>query len=121
MNTKTLFPLIAVTLFAVSLSAASLSSDRQHERVVATAGMEIVDLPSITVHPAAEDAAYYRANKIVDLDAVSVHPEPQDLAYFVASSQVRIVDFPVVTVRPRAEMEVAATGMRAVSQQIATR
>ncbi len=121
MNTKTLFPLTAATLFVVSLSAASLSSDRQHQQVVPQAAIEIVDLPTITVRPAAADAAYYRANKIVDLAAVSVHPEPQDLAYFVASSQVRTVDLPVVTVRPRAEMEVAAIGMRAVSQQIATR
>ncbi len=121
MNTKTLFPLTAAALFALSLSAAPLSSDRQHERVVVPAAIEIVDLPSITVRPAAEDAAYYRANKIVDLAAVSVRPDPQDLAYFVASSQVRIVDFPVVTVRPRAEMEVAAVGMRAVAQHIATR
>jgi hypothetical protein len=121
MHTKTLFPLTAATLFALSLSAASLSSDRQQERAVATAASEIVDLHSITVRPAAEDAAYYRANRIVDLAAVSVRPDPQDLAYFVASSQVRIVDFPVVTVRPRAEMEVASAGMRTVSQQVATR
>lgn len=121
MNTKTLIPLTAAALFALSLSAASLSSDRQHERVVPTAGMEIVDLPSITVRPAAEDAAYYRANKIVDLAAVSVRPDPQDLAYFVAGSQIRIVDLPVVTVRPRAEMEIAAVGMGAVSQQVASR
>ncbi len=121
MNAKTLFPLTAAALFAVSLSVASLSSDLQHARAAAPAATEIFNLPGITVRPAVEDAAYYHANKIVDLATVTVRPEARDIAYFVASSQVRVVDFPVVLVRPDADVEAAPVQMMALAQQVAQR
>lgn len=121
MNTHVLFPLAAAALFTLSLSAATLSSDRQHGPAVAPVARDIVDLPTITVRPAPEDAAYFHANRVVDLAAVTVRPEPQDLAYFVASTQVRIVDFPVLTVSAASQDEVTVAAAMAVAQQVATR
>lgn len=121
MNTNVLFPLVATALFTLNLSAATLSSDRQHGETVAAVASHIVDLPTITVRPAPEDAAYFHANRVVDLAAVTVRPEPQDLAYFVASTQIRIVDFPVVTVSAAAEDEVIVAAAMVGAQQVATR
>lgn len=103
MNTKTLLPLTAAALF-VACSAAMLLSARDFNAapMASSAVSEtIVDLPTVTVHPAAEDLAWHQSRKIVDLAAVTVRPEPIDLAYYQASR--KIVDLAAVTVRPAAE------------------
>lgn len=147
MNTKTFLPLTAAALFAVcsgSMLLASQSYDANASaKTEATAakivdlptitvrpsvedaayyqGPKIVDLPTITVRPSAEDVAYYQAPKIVDLPTITVRPA-EDLAYFLADNTARIVDMPVVTVRPSVEdMQVAAIGAATLAQQLASR
>ncbi len=124
MNTKTFLPLTAAALFAVcsgSMLLASQSYDAKAADKTSVAA-HVVDMPTITVRPAAEDAAYYQANKIVDLAAVTVRPAAQDLAYFLADNTARIVDMPVVTVRPSVEdIQVVAIGAATLAQQLASR
>ena len=124
MNTKTFLPLTAAALFAVcsgSMLLASQSYDAKAAGKTSVAA-RVVDMPTITVRPAAEDAAYFQANKIVDLAAVTVRPAAQDLAYFLADNTARIVDMPVVTVRPSVEdIQVVAIGAATLAQQLASR
>jgi hypothetical protein len=83
MNTRILFHLAAIALLAVAAASAPV---RSPSLPVAEVSPRIVDLPAITVRPAAEDAAYYRAHKIVDLAAVSVYPEAAERTWFVADA-----------------------------------
>ena len=49
-------------------------------------------------------------------------PEASDLAQFLASNTARIVDMPVVTVRPSVEdMQIVAIGAATLAQQLASR
>ena len=123
MNTKTFLPLTAAALFAVCSGSMLLASQSYDAKATDnTAAAKIVDMPTITVRPAAEDAAYFQANKIVDLAAVTVRPAAQDLAYFLADNTARIVDMPVVTVRPSVEdIQVVAIGAATLAQQLASR
>ncbi|RZA37467.1 MAG: hypothetical protein EOP92_00120 [Lysobacteraceae bacterium] len=124
MNTKTFLPLTAAALFAVCSGSMLLASQSYDAKAAAKTSVaaHVVDMPTITVRPAAEDAAYYQANKIVDLAAVTVRPAAQDLAYFLADNTARIVDMPVVTVRPSVEdIQVVAIGAATLAQQLASR
>ncbi len=126
MNTKTFLPLTAAVLFAVcsgSMLLASQSYDaKAGNNAPLAAATHIVDMPTVTVRPSVEDAAYFQANKIVDLAAVTVRPAAQDLAYFLADNTARIVDMPVVTVRPSVEdIQVVAIGAATLAQQLASR
>ena len=125
MNTKTFLPLTAAALFAVcsgSMLLASQSYDANASAKTEATAAKIVDMPTVTVRPSAEDAAYYQANKIVDLAAVTVRPAAEDLAYFLADNTARIVDMPVVTVRPTVEdMQIVAIGAATLAQQLASR
>jgi putative intracellular protease/amidase len=125
MNTH-LIPLSAAILFAVCAGSALISTQayQANARASTTAPVaaRIVDLPTVTVRPAAEDLAFYQANKIVDLAAVTVRPDASDLAFFLADRGARIVDMPVVTVRPSVEdMRTVAAGAAALAQQLASR
>ena len=87
MNIQTTLPLAAALLAAAilaNLDGGSAPSSTE-------APPRIVDLPAITVRPAAGDAAYHQAHKIVELDAVTVHPEPGDMAAYVVA-RVRAAD-----------------------------
>lgn len=103
MNTKTLLPLTAAALFAACTASMLLSARDFSNAPLASSAVSdtVVDLPAVTVYPAAEDLAYYQSHKIVDLAAVTVRPEAIDLAYYQASR--KIVDLAAVTVRPAAE------------------
>lgn len=124
MNTKTFLPLTAAALFAVC-AGSMLISGQSYDEASAKAmpvASHIVDLPTVTVRPAFEDAAYYQANKIVDLAAITVRPAAEDLAYFLADNTARIVDMPVVTVRPSAaDVQIVAVGAATLAQQLASR
>jgi uncharacterized lipoprotein YajG len=123
MNTKTLLPLTAATLFAVCAGSMLISSQSYAEaNAKAPVASHVVDLPAVTVRPAFEDAVYYQSNKIVDLAAVTVRPAAQDVAYFLADSTARVVDMPVVTVRPSVEdVRMVAVGAANLAQQLASR
>lgn len=126
MNTKTLLPLTAAALFAVCAGSMLIASQsyaaKAQAEVASTQATHIVDMPAITVRPAAEDLAYYQSHKIVDLATVTVRPEAADLAYFLASSTARIVDMPVVTVRPSVQdIQIVAVGAATLAQQLASR
>lgn len=103
MNTKTLLPLTAAALFAACTASMLLSARDFSNAPLASSAVSdtIVDLPTVTVRPAAEDLAWYQSHKIIDLAAVTVRPEAADLAYYQASK--KIVDLAAVTVRPAAE------------------
>lgn len=125
MNAKTLIPLSAAALFAIvagSLVAAH-SSNATFAAAASTATQNsVVDLPTVTVRPFFEDAAYYQAHKIVDLAAVTVRPAAADLAYFLADNTARVIDMPVVTVRPSVEdIQIVAIGAVTLVQQLAVR
>ena len=125
MNTKTLLPLTAATLFAVCAGSMLISS-QSYADASATASVpassHVVDLPAVTVRPAFEDAVYFQSHKIVDLAAVTVRPAAADLAYFLADNTARVVDMPVVTVRPSVEdVQIVAIGAAALAQQLASR
>ena len=83
MNTRIILPLTAVALLAVAITTALVGTP---SLPVAEASPRIVDLPTITVRPAVEDAAYYQAHKIVDLAAVVVYPAAGDHAFFLADA-----------------------------------
>lgn len=122
MDTKTFLPLTAAALFAVCAGSMLISSQSYHQANAAPVASRIVDLPTVTVRPAFEDAAYYQANKIVDLATVTVRPAAEDLAYFLAGNTARIVDMPVVTVRPSAEdAQRVVAGAATLAQQLASR
>lgn len=82
MNSKRFLPLVAAAALAATFVFPSLVD--QPSASVAEASPRIVDLAAITVRPAAEDAAYYRAHRIVDLPVVTVHPAAADHASFLA-------------------------------------
>lgn len=120
MNTKNLLPLTAAALFALCAGSALVSTHTA--RADAASNLAIVDLPTVTVRPAAEDLAYYQANKIVDLAAITVRPDPQDLGAYVAANTARIIDMPAVMVSPDADdVRAVAAGAMAIAQQIAAR
>ena len=127
MNAKTLIPLTAAALFAVCASSMLIASHSYATNAATHAAAQantqhIVNLPAVTVRPAAEDLAYFQANKIVDLATVTVRPEASDLAQFLASNTARVVDMPVVTVRPTVEdMQIVAIGAVTLAQQLASR
>ena len=132
MNTKTLIPLSAAALFAIvagSLVAAHSSNATFAPAASAPIQNSIVDLPAVTVRPSLEDAAYFHAHKIVDLATVTagsgmltVRPAAADLAFFLADNTVRVVDMPVVTVRPSVEdIQIVAVGAATLAQQLAAR
>ena len=125
MNTKTLIPLSAAALFAIvagSLVAAHSYNASFTAAASAPTQNSIVDLPTVTVRPSFEDAAYFQAHKIVDLATVTVRPAAEDLAYFLADNTARVVDMPVVTVRPSVEdIQIVAVGAATLAQQLAAR
>ncbi|MCY7313869.1 MAG: hypothetical protein LH491_09650 [Pseudoxanthomonas sp.] len=125
MKTKTLLPLTAAALFAACAGAMFISGQSitaNAASMSAPASTHIVDLPTVTVRPAAKDLAYFQANRIVDLATVTVHPQADDLAIFVASHAVRVVDLPTLTVRASADdVQGIAFGVAAMAQQIASR
>lgn len=122
MNAKSSYlPFTAAALFALCGGTAIISS-QSAQADASKVAIRIVDLPTVTVRPAAEDLAFYQANKIVDLAAVTVHPEPEDLAFLLADRTARIVDMPVVTVTPSVEdMELVAIGATSLAQRLAAR
>ena len=123
MNAKTLIPLTAAALFAVCTSSMLIASHsyaaNAATHAAAEASTHIVDLPAVTVRPAAEDLVYFQANKIVDLAAVTVRPAAEDLAAYVASQTLEIVDLPAVTVRPEVEDMKTLIGVATLASQIA--
>ncbi|MEP6907864.1 MAG: hypothetical protein ABI858_07795 [Pseudoxanthomonas sp.] len=126
MNTNAFLPMTAAILFAVCSGSMLLASQSYDAKAGSNAPLasttHITDMPTMTVRPSVEDAAYYQANKIVDLAAVTVRPAAQDLAYFLADNTARIIDMPVVTVRPSVEdIQVAAIGAATLAQQLASR
>jgi hypothetical protein len=121
MNAHFSLPLTAAALFALCAGSALIASQPTDAEAFQVA-THIVELPTVTVRPAAEDLAFYQANKIVDLAAITVRPEPEDLAFLLAGNTARIVDLPVVTVTPSFEdMEVVALGAMSLAQQLAVR
>jgi len=114
-------PLAAAALFALCAGSAVIASQSAETDGFQVA-THIVDLPSVTVRPAAEDLAFYQANKIVDLAAITVRPQAEDLAFVLAGHTARIVDMPVVTVTPSVEdMQAVAVGALSLAQQLAAR
>ncbi len=121
MNANSFLPAAAAALFALCAGSALIASQSAEADQI-TVATHIVDLPTVTVRPAAEDLAFYQVNKIVDLAAITVRPEVQDVAFLLAGHTARIVDMPVVTVTPSAEdMQVVALGALSLAQQLATR
>lgn len=86
MNTKLFFPLAAAILLLV---VDFRSPTGNPSRIDVPDSSRIVELPTVRVRPAVEDAAYYRAHKIVDLAAVTVHPAAADQAFFLAGMALR--------------------------------
>ena len=119
MNTNSLLPLTAAILFSVCAGSMLISTQSTN---AAPASSYVVDQPTVTVRPAADDLAYFQANKIVDLAAVTVRPATEDVAYFLADNTARIVDMPVMTVRPSVEdIQTVAIGVATLAQQLASR
>ena len=125
MNAKTLIPLSAAALFAIvagSLVASHNSNATPASAASVATQNSIVNLPTVTVRPSLEDAAYFQAHKIVDLAAVTVRPAAADLAFFLADNTARVIDMPVVTVRPSVEdIQIVAVGAANLAQQLAAR
>lgn len=86
MNTKLFFSLAAAILLLV---VGVQSPTGNPSRIDVPDSGRIVELPTVRVHPAVEDAAYYQAHKIVDLATVTVHPAAADLAFFLAGMALR--------------------------------
>lgn len=122
MNTKTLLPFSAAALFALCAGSMVLSADSRADNsghVAAPAAARIVDLPTVTVTPTAEEMALYR--RIIDLPAVTVRPTADDLAQLLATQTTKIVDMPAITVHPTADdLKMLATAGVLV-QQLAAR
>lgn len=86
MNTKLIFPLVLAVLMVV---VGVPSPTGNPSRIEVPASSRIVDLATVRVHPAVEDAAYYQAHKIVDLAAITVHPTAEDQAFFLAGTALQ--------------------------------
>ncbi len=86
MKTKPMFAIATAIAAAAWLAAAGLPQRIETRAIAAQTSGRIVDLPTVTVRPAAQDAAYYRARKTVDLAAVVVHADAADHALFLADS-----------------------------------
>lgn len=100
MNTRIIFPLAVVPVVVLGLLAASLAdANLAGSPADAPANARITDFPIVTVRPAPQDAAYFRAHRIVDLPRITVRPEPADLALFLADNTAHVVRL------PRAETE----------------
>lgn len=88
MNTRTVLPLAVLALAASVPLAAAMASDTRNE-------IRITDLPRVTVRPASQDAAYFRAHRIVDLPRITVRPESADLALFLTADSARVSRLPL--------------------------
>lgn len=137
MNTNTLLPLAAASLFALCAGSMLLSRHGAPDSapVAQTSqAAHVVDLPTVSVRPDPADLAYFNATRsarVVDLPAVKVTPDLSDLAYYQASRGAeRVVTLAAVTVRPAAEDvayymsqqagQVAAVQAQQVNAQLAT-
>ena len=86
MNNKLFFTLAAAgLLIAVGAGAPTGTASRADAPVAP----RIVELPTVRVHPAAEDAAWYQPRKIVDLATVTVRPAAADQAFFLSGIALR--------------------------------
>jgi uncharacterized lipoprotein YajG len=85
MTIKLLFAILAATL----LTVASIPQWVETSPIAAPAVDRIVDLPTVTVRPAAQDAAYYQAHRIVDLAVIIVYADAADQASFLADTALR--------------------------------
>lgn len=95
MNTRIIFPLAVVPLLALGLLAASLATaELAGSPADAPVSARITDFPIVTVRPAPQDAAYFRARRIVDLPRITARPEPADLALFLADNTAHVVHLP---------------------------
>ncbi len=131
MNTKTFLPLTAAALFAICTGSMVLAANTHTDDSMATPAavavqaantMRIVDLPTVTVRPSAQDLAIYHANHIVDLATVTVRPSAADLAMLASETSKAVVTLPAITVRPSAEdMQRVAIGAVTLVEQLATR
>ncbi len=86
MNTKLSISLVAAVLLLV---VGARSPTGNPDRIDVPAASRIVELLTVRVHPAVEDAAWYQAHKIIDLAAVTVHPAAADQAFFLAGMALR--------------------------------
>lgn len=116
MNARSLISLTAVALVSTCLIAPASSQATQPATTAMAAG-GIVDLPTITVRPSAEDLAFYRANRVVDLAAVTVRPAREDLAYFISSRKAGNLDVARETFSPAPQHAERGDAV----QQVATR
>lgn len=97
MNTRIVFPLAAVPFIALGLlTASSPAANLAGPPTDAPASVRITDFPIVTVRPAPQDLAYFRAHRIVDLPRITVRPEPADLALFLADNTAHVVNLPVL-------------------------
>lgn len=97
MNTRIVFPLAAVPLIALGLLTTTLVvANLAGSPTDAPVSARITDFPIVTVRPAPQDLAYFRAHRIVDLSRITVRPEPDDLALFLADNTARVVHLPVL-------------------------
>ena len=87
MNTRLFIPLVAAAVLLVVVGAQSPTGNSSRTDVPASS--RIIDLPTVRVYPAIEDAAYYQAHKIVELAAVTVYPAAADQAFFLAGMALR--------------------------------
>ncbi|HEX7803783.1 MAG TPA: hypothetical protein VF471_13615 [Pseudoxanthomonas sp.] len=93
MNTRIVFPLAAVPLVALGLLTTSMADVNLADAPVSA---RITDFPIVTVRPAPQDVAYYRAHRIVDLPRITVRPEPADLALFLADNTAHVIHLPAL-------------------------
>ena len=97
MNTRNIFPLAAVPLAALGLLTTALAASGLADSPTnASVDTRITDFPVVTVRPAPQDAAYFRAHRIVDVPRITVRPESADLALFFSVNTARIVHSPVL-------------------------
>lgn len=97
MNTRNIFPLTVVSLAVLGLLTTALAVSSLADSLTDTlVDTRITDFPVVTVRPAPQDAAYFRAHRIVDLPRITVRPESADLALFLADNTARIVHSPVL-------------------------
>lgn len=97
MNTRIVSPLAAVPLIAMGLLTTSLAAaNLAGLSTDAPVSARITDFPIVTVRPAPQDLAYFRAHRIVDLPRITVRPEPADLALFLADNTAHVVHSPVL-------------------------
>lgn len=97
MNVRNVFPFTVLSLAAVGLLATAMAADSAADLSTdARSNTRITDFPIVTVRPAPQDAAYFRAHRIVDLPRITVRPEAGDLALFLADNAARVVHLPVL-------------------------